>query len=219
MENAIDLVSLIASIASLVLAVLAIWLSIFFYKMSDQAAKKTDDAAKDISSSVQKLEKIFDKLYSDTFSMMRDTVADMRTHIWKQSDVENDEIADFKKEIKDQIKKDISNIEFKDAPVYGELLSKIQNVVDNAFVRDPVREFSDLESRILDCVIGSKHITLANLALLLKVPIKDIVQEIFDLRIKGYLYWDGIETELGNDDVILPGNALLEKPKSFPDPE
>jgi hypothetical protein len=78
----LDTISLVASIASLVLAVLAIWLSIVFYKMSIAAASTTTEAAKGISASVERLEKLFDKLYADTFSIMRDTVSDMRKHIW-----------------------------------------------------------------------------------------------------------------------------------------
>lgn len=82
----IELVSLIASIASLILAVGAIWLSIAFFKMSNDASKATTEAAKGIDSSIQRLENLFDKLYSDTFSMMKDTVTDMRKHIWSGGD-------------------------------------------------------------------------------------------------------------------------------------
>ena len=82
----IELLALVASIASLILAVGAIWLSIVFYKMSDSASKVTTKAASDIDASVQKLEKLFDKLYSDTFSMVKDTVSDMRKHIWSGED-------------------------------------------------------------------------------------------------------------------------------------
>jgi len=70
-----EIISLIASITSVILAVGAIWLSITFYRMSSAASKATEEAAKGISASVERLEKLFDKLYSDTFSMMRDTVS------------------------------------------------------------------------------------------------------------------------------------------------
>jgi hypothetical protein len=90
----IGLVSLIASIASLILAVGAIWLSIAFFKMSNEASKATTEAAKGIDSSIQRLENLFDKLYSDTFSMMKDTVTDMRKHIWSGDDSgENGDVA------------------------------------------------------------------------------------------------------------------------------
>ncbi len=90
--SGIELVSIIASIASLILAVGAIWLSIVFFKMSNEASKATTEAAKGIDSSIQRLENLFDKLYSDTFSMMKDTVTDMRKHIWSgdESNQDND---------------------------------------------------------------------------------------------------------------------------------
>lgn len=84
--SGIEMVGLIASIASLILAVGAIWLSIVFFKMSNEASKATTEAAKGIDASVKRLENLFDKLYSDTFSMMKDTVSDMRKHIWSGED-------------------------------------------------------------------------------------------------------------------------------------
>jgi exonuclease VII large subunit len=89
-----DTISFISSIASLILAVGAIWLSVVFYKMSVAASNATTEAAKGIAASVERLEKLFDKLYSDTFSMMRDTVSDMRKHMWPADDAEPDKALD-----------------------------------------------------------------------------------------------------------------------------
>lgn len=66
------------------LAVIAIWLSIVFFRMSSKLSESTTEAAKGIGASVERLEKLFDKLYADTFSMMRDTVTDMRKHLWPE---------------------------------------------------------------------------------------------------------------------------------------
>ena len=74
--------SLIASIVSLIIGGFAIWLSVTFYRMSNKISEDTKGAAKGISASVRRLESLFDSLYSDTFSMMKDTVSDMRKHIW-----------------------------------------------------------------------------------------------------------------------------------------
>lgn len=81
-----QLASFVASGASVILAILAIWLSVVFFRMSNQASQNTNDAAKGIASSVERLEKLFDTLYSDTFSMMRDTVSDMRKHVWPSTE-------------------------------------------------------------------------------------------------------------------------------------
>ena len=80
-----ELISLVASLISAILAVLAIWLSIVFYRMSVASSEQTKDAAKGIDANVQRLEKLFDRLYADTFSMVKDTVSDMRRHIWPES--------------------------------------------------------------------------------------------------------------------------------------
>ncbi len=53
--------------------------------MSSALSGNTKEAAKGIGSSVERLEKLFDKLYADTFSMMRDTVSDMRKHMWPEN--------------------------------------------------------------------------------------------------------------------------------------
>ena len=86
-----EVVSLVASTASIVLAILAIWLSIVFFRLSSELSENAKEATKGIGTSVDKVEKLFDKLYADTFSMMRDTVSDMRKHIWpnEANDPEN----------------------------------------------------------------------------------------------------------------------------------
>src|SRR3954469_18836840 len=78
----LDVVNLFSSAVSTVLAVVALVLSIFFFVQAKKDAERSAGAASEISSSVERLEKLFDSLYSDTLSMMRETVTDMRKHIW-----------------------------------------------------------------------------------------------------------------------------------------
>ena len=123
MEEALttfDIIAFVSSIASLILAIIAIWLSFKFFEKSTEASEKTNEASKGISSSVERLEKLFDKLYSDTFSVMKDTVTDMRKHLWS----DNSESADISKieeeaekkaekrivEIKEEMQKELNNI-------------------------------------------------------------------------------------------------------------
>lgn len=111
--SGIDLASFAASIASLALAAVAIWLSVFFYRMSSELSEGTKEAAKGIGASVERLEKLFDKLYADTFSMMRDTVSDMRRHIWPDdAPSENNSIAET--EAKTDAKIEAARHEFKE---------------------------------------------------------------------------------------------------------
>ncbi len=91
--NGINLLSFAAAISSVVLAIVAIGLSIVFFRMSSELSESTKEAAKGIGASVERLEKLFDKLYADTFSMMRDTVSDMRKHIWPEKDADSDKLA------------------------------------------------------------------------------------------------------------------------------
>ncbi|SRR6266446_1870211 len=76
--------------------------------MSSEASRATTEAAKGISASVEQVEKLFDKLYTDTFSMMRDTVSDMRKHIWP---VEDDSEAAVALEVEKKADEKIAEIE------------------------------------------------------------------------------------------------------------
>src|SRR5579875_3882102 len=78
-----DVINLFSAAISIVLAIVALALSIFFFVQSKKAADQASKSADEISASVRRLEKIFDSLYSDTFAIMRDTVTDMRHHVWK----------------------------------------------------------------------------------------------------------------------------------------
>jgi hypothetical protein len=82
----IETFNLISAVVSGVLAIVALWLALYFYKASRQQAELAQTNASEIAASVGRLEKLFDRLYSDTFSIMRDTVADMRMHIWRPKD-------------------------------------------------------------------------------------------------------------------------------------
>ena len=62
--------------------------------MSSELARTASEASKGISASVARLENLFDKLYADTFSMMRDTVSDMRRHIWPEETKDIDRLSE-----------------------------------------------------------------------------------------------------------------------------
>ncbi len=150
-----DIISFVASIASLILAVGAIWLSVVFYRMSNEAAKATTEAAKDIAASVERLEKLFDKLYSDTFSMMRDTVSDMRKHIWptevpeqenaiEEAEKKADEkISELKKVVESQVEELLQRQRIADDKM-ASLTGEMRSILDRAIVSS--RQV-DLEAR------------------------------------------------------------------------
>lgn len=80
--TSIELFAIVSSAVSLILGFFAIWLSLKLYKLSEESSQKLKESADKIGTSVSKLELIFDKLYSDTFTIMKDTVEGMRNHMW-----------------------------------------------------------------------------------------------------------------------------------------
>jgi len=138
-----EIASFAAAIASLVLATVAIVLSIVFYKMASQLSESTKEAAKDIGASVEKLEKLFDRLYADTFSMMRETVSDMRKHAWGETTSETPNIleeAEKKAEekieaLRNRMEKQVSSV-FEGQKItddrVDEIKSELRQLVDKA---------------------------------------------------------------------------------------
>lgn len=146
--NVTEVISLIASIASLVLAVIAIWLSIVFFKLSSKLSESTTEAAKGIGASVDRLEKLFDKLYSDTFSMMKDTVSDMRRHIWPDQAAEYDRLGE-----EAERKADAKIEDLKQA-----ITAELSNVLQRQKVADErLESFSSDMSRLIDRIITTSR--------------------------------------------------------------
>jgi hypothetical protein len=112
-----ETISLVASIVSVIIGGFAIWLSVTFYRLSNKISEDTREAAKGISASVDRLESLFDRLYSDTFSMMKDTVSDMRKHIWPEKDTQTEALVTIEKradqkvdELRSQIASELSGV-------------------------------------------------------------------------------------------------------------
>jgi len=139
----IEVISFATSIASLVLAIVAIVLSIVFYQMSSQLSESTKEAAKNIGASVEKLEKLFDRLYADTFSMMKNTVSDMRKHAWGEATAETPNILeeaekkteqkteDLRKHFDEQVAQILERQKITDGRV-GQTRDELKKLVDRA---------------------------------------------------------------------------------------
>ncbi len=175
MQSLLNIIGLVSSIASLVLAIIAIWLSFKFFEKSNEASEKINEAAKGILSSVERLEKLFDKLYSDTFSVMKDTVSDMRKHLWSNNSDTDDlnkieEEAEKKAEtkiaqIKSEINKEINLIlqrQRKDKQVtdnkIASLQSELQNVLEKAIAETVIVETIAKEETLREYII--KHLKM-----------------------------------------------------------
>lgn len=80
-----EIFSIFSSVTSIILGIIAIWLSVVFFRMSDKTSKEAEKSASSIDASVKKLELLFEKLYSGTFDIMKETVTDMRKHVYSVS--------------------------------------------------------------------------------------------------------------------------------------
>lgn len=225
LDTAITVIGFIATIASLVLAVGAIWLSFVFYRMSNEASKETTKAAKDIQASVERLEKIFDKLYSDTFSMMRDTVTDMRQHIWKKphtgssDDIVNNEekINNLKNSISEEI---ISLVDEKfksngdNETKIKELEDKIKEALDSGIqktIRSQVSTETLISRRALRMIKSYGKIRVSHLLRRINSiyseddSISDsvLMSVLFNLRESGLITWNGHPGSITSDNVLL----------------
>ncbi len=142
METAALVSSILSIILSIIIGGFAIWLSVTFYKMSNKISEDTKDAAKGISDSVRRLESVFDKLYSDTFSMMKDTVTDMRKHIWP---------------VKEQSAEEQKKIEEEANAKIGELQNAYFHEIKNILTRigDTDSKIDDVEKNLKELVEGA----------------------------------------------------------------
>jgi exonuclease VII large subunit len=184
-KSIFDVVSFIASIAALLLAIIAIWLSIVFYRMSNEATKATTEAAKGISASVERLEKLFDKLYSDTFSMMRDTVSDMRKHIWPVDDNEQEKvveeaekktderISEVRKAIESQVSEMLQRQKITDDKMKS-LQGEMRVLIDRAIVRSREAESEAREETIREHILRAIRVLMRSKRV---VTISDIIEK------------------------------------------
>lgn len=227
--DAFSVISLISSVASLILAIGAIWLSVVFYKMSVSASNATTEAAKGIASSVERLEKLFDKLYSDTFSMMRDTVSDMRKHMWPEDDAESEKaielvekradekFGDLKKSMERQVAGVLQQQKVAEDKFLG-LQREITHLLDNAIVRSRQTELEAREETAREYILRELRVLRRRRPVVIvdelverlrdKLPTRRVVLELERMKAEGILHFNsepmGPQTEvtlLGHEEL------------------
>lgn len=223
-NTTVTVVGFIATIASLILAVGAIWLSIVFYKMSDAASKETTTAAKDIKASVERLENLFDKLYSDTFSMMKDTVTDMRQHIWNKPSKNNvvDSAIDDKKinELKNSIGQEIISLvdeKFKSSGLNDSKLKELEDKIKEALesgiqktIKETALSNEMLRRRVLRLIKSSEKVRLEVLLKRMNLLYPEdysfdngeLMNILFSLRDDKLITWDGLPTRISSNSML-----------------
>lgn len=210
-----DLLNLFAAAASIVLAIVALALSIFFFVQSKKAADQSSKSAAEITSSVERLQALFNSLYSDTFSIMRDTVTDMRQHIWNN----------LVKSGEDTAESDAIRIERENSQ--AALLKELDRVSRQIGIQDgkisqlrdelaPVVDRTLKEQEEIIATINTERLRSAILATLRQSPksaallqheldvtdLKALMSTLFDLEREGLVTWRGPRDSLGWGQVI-----------------
>jgi len=222
--DTLQITSLIASFLALGIGVMAIWLSVVFYKMTSKVSESTREAAKDISASVNQLEKVFDTLYSDTFSMMRDTVTDMRKHMWPEKTEASEKIGEeaekradakvkvLKKEVDSEVTK-LLEIQSKTDAKVESLKGDLEKIVDRVITQSRKVEIEARRETLKEHVIREaqslyRHGRSFKAAALVdrvrekfpEVPSSRTVNEVEKLKEEGVLHWE--DERLGPNTVI-----------------
>ena len=199
--SAIEVISLIASIASLILAIGAICLSIVFFRMSDEASKQTTDAAKGIQASVERLENLFDKLYSDTFSIMKDTVSDMRDHIWNNPSKKS--ISNSDSIVEKTVEELLNDIGITDTEKIKMVSERLEESLKEKSLNKEINIKTKVSAHILATVKELEPISLKSLSSFVSVPIDDLVLHyLFPLRESGKITWDSNDQSINGESLI-----------------
>jgi len=210
--DSIDLVSFISSIASLVLAIVAIWLSWVLFRMSEDSSRDTKEAARAIANNVERLDQLFGRLYSDTFSMMKDTVSDMRRHIWPEEVAEqnlsleaekraDEKVAALRQDLLAEVRGIALRQAGADKHIIDALTAEVSNVVDRAIQQSRSVEVLAREETLREKIIrqlaalqSTGGNVIANDFILddqLGAGPKEVVSELLRMRDEGIVAFEG----------------------------
>lgn len=212
--TAFDILNLFSAAASIVLAVVALALSIFFFVQSKNAADQSAKSAEEISASVSRLEKLFDSLYSDTFTMMRETVTDMRHHVWrappKNATTERDpamaaELERFQSSFLEELAEISKHVGITDAKIET-LQDEIQPVIRRTLTEQEEVVGANTMQRIkkqIIAVLKTGPKTAGELTTMIDAPGDLTTHALFDLRLASSVTWDGPSDSLRWQDWVL----------------
>lgn len=231
-----EILSMAASIASLVLAIVAISLAIVFFQMSSRLAERTKEAAKGIGASVDRLENLFDKLYSDTFSMMRDTYSDMRKHIWPEEPIEADKLteeverkADEKvNQLKQSIDLDLERVlhhqQIQDIQV-NELRREMEELIERAIVSSREVESEAREETLREYIIAAitvldhsvDPLTASTLLEYIEAPGERVVSELRRMMKEDLIRISDTKLKPSTKIELIRPNRIPENPPALPE--
>ncbi|GGE79584.1 hypothetical protein [Shewanella carassii] len=207
-----EIIGLVASIVSLIIGGFAIWLSVTFYKMSTKNTQDLERASSNINSTVTRLEVLFEKLYADTFGMMKDTVTDMRNHVWNSSDfsrsdkteIENSFVK-LKEEINESIEALISSHGDSKKQVSA-IAEQIENLVsekiDHTAKEQSEKSWKEKEKIILSTLAKHGPMTTGNIRRLPGLEEDEAASMLFILRKNNEVIWDGSPEMFDSETIV-----------------
>lgn len=214
-----EYITLVSSIASGVLAVVALALAIVFFVLSKKDADRSAQSSQQIAGSVDRLEKLFDTLYSDTFSMMRDTYTDMRKHVWRADPSAVDGLpldadspaelspTDQTSEFLEKFAEVSAQIGVTDEKVEA-LQQKLEPILKQTLEAEAARrdDSPSLRSRAVQFLRANggrnRQITFSRMAKVLEVDEGSLADVLFELARAGVVDWETAPNMLGLDDVL-----------------
>lgn len=217
-----DGIALVASITSLALAVIAIWLSFKFFKLSNETSEKANEASMRVMYSVKELEKLYGLLRTESFSIVRETVSDIRKYVWRKEPNEIDSELEIKTEerinaLKNDLTGQLSTLLTKQNNA-GNKINDLESAL-SSLLETAVTETKNIESKvkgetIRDYVIKSiKEIKKRNRRsiadLIIDMAIddglnpKNIVDELHKMKKDKYIHFEGERIENGAVEIVL----------------
>jgi hypothetical protein len=220
---------LFSAALSTVLAIVALWLSLYFYRRSVEQARLSETSANQIAASVDRLEKLFSSLYADTFSMMRETVTDMRQHIWSRGDLRlvdsnsilaqadqaaTSKMEEARRDLMSQIslisklsgvaEDEVDNILTELTPAIDKALGEsseagAERTAKMSFVLSTLRSYLSSPKRAHR---GHKFLDLVREMRRFGFTAEDIEQSLLQANTEGWVTWSGKEGVVTHDTVV-----------------
>jgi hypothetical protein len=243
-----EVIGIVSGVVSIVLAGFAIWQASVFFRWSNNAQREAEHAAKGIDASVKKLEDVFNRLYSDTFGMMRDTVSDMREHIWSGGDSPkasksdpaleeidkrtSENIEELRREVHEEIAQVISRVGTTTDQI-GALEGQLGAVVDQALEASREAQVEAVRETLSDALQaeiakwrrqGKRSIEADEIvsALVNRFDFNKVLESIGELRDQGVVDFEGPVSEIGPYTSIQlpsPRHTRRRKARAMPKDE
>ncbi|HEY7224630.1 MAG TPA: hypothetical protein VH561_13720 [Micromonosporaceae bacterium] len=227
----VDASNFLSAAVSTVLAIVALWLSLYFFRLSNEQARRAQTSADEITASVVRLEKLFGTFYTDTFSIMRETVSDMRAHIWTPresgqgsspyADAETQRrLGEAKKELLDEITDSSRRSGVRDAEI-DEIIDRLEPAVTRALEESSEAGLDLAAKRAFLMSVLRAQLAVAASVSAQPVPVEaiqsamarfgfhptDVLSALKAARAEGWVSWDGDEDAIGPASRIVLGHG------------